>query len=156
MMAYSNLVNNMRFSWFITLRVTASMYRLPDPLHILMVPPHKLSYKRLVHSCITSYWTGHLSTKAAAMPRLLLLRTPSLSLGCGPQPVSLLMMWGLLQSNSRWLQGHIDHVTTSGIGSTTLVPAFFQDASSFLEMSHTYSRLVPFLLLPWMLPHSRL
>ena len=39
--AYRNLTNKVSAFWFHTLRSTAARYSLLDPLHILMVPPHK-------------------------------------------------------------------------------------------------------------------
>ena len=59
---------------------------MPDPMHILLVPPHKTAYKRITRSRISEYWSSKLST-ATTMPSLALLRTPSLRLSSGPHPI---------------------------------------------------------------------
>ena len=59
---------------------------MPDPLHILLVPPHKTAYKRITRSRISEYWSSKLST-ATTMPSLAPLRTPSLRLSSGPHPI---------------------------------------------------------------------
>ena len=86
-MAWHNLINKVSSSWFLTLRTMAARYSLPDPLHILLVPPNKAAYKSMVWSYISSYWSEHLSAMAATMSSLKLLKTQSLPLGQGPHPM---------------------------------------------------------------------
>ena len=78
-MAHHNLTTRVSALWFATLRKTALLYGLPDPLHILLVPPNKIPYKRLVCDKITSFWTQKLCVKAFSMPSLKIMRPISLS-----------------------------------------------------------------------------
>ena len=84
--AYHNLTNKVRVSWFLTLRKTASTYGLPDPLHLLIIPPNKAPFKSLIWSTIISYWTQKFTTKASSMPSLKLMRPLSLTISSGPHP----------------------------------------------------------------------
>ena len=86
-MAFHNLTMKVAASWFITLRKTASRYGLPDPLHILLVPPNKIPFKTYVCDKITAYWTQILHNKASTMASLRLMLPLSMSLDSGPHPI---------------------------------------------------------------------
>ena len=86
-LAVQNLTKKVSSSWFAALRKTASMYGLPDPLHILLVPPNKGLYKKMVCDSITLYWTQRISTKASTMTSLKLMRPLSIPLGSRPHPI---------------------------------------------------------------------
>ena len=45
-LAVQNLTSKVSASWFAALRKTAIIYELPDPLHILLVPPTKYLIRR--------------------------------------------------------------------------------------------------------------
>ena len=86
-MAIHNLTVKVSASWFVTLRKTASRYKLPDPLHILLVPPNKIPFKKYIYDTITAYWTQIFHNKAATMSSLKLMLPLSLSLGSRPHPI---------------------------------------------------------------------
>ena len=69
------LTNRVSAFWLLSFRATTAKYSLQGPLHIIMLPPHKASYQKLVCATIYTYWTDKLSTKASNMPRVKFFRT---------------------------------------------------------------------------------
>ena len=87
LIAVQSLTQNPKYSWFTSLRATSRRYSLPDPLHILLVPPNKVAFKSMVKKYVCDYWTIKFCQEAALLPSLSNFRPASLSLGRGPHPI---------------------------------------------------------------------
>ena len=85
--AIHTLTRKITFSWFSSLSKTAHMYHLPLPLWILLVPPSKSGFKRLVFSQITKFWASKYIEACSNFPSLKFLRPLSLPIGHGPHPL---------------------------------------------------------------------
>ena len=67
-------------SWFIRIRLLCAQYSLPAPLKILMNPPSKAVFKRLVKSKILDFWETELRTEAATKSTLIYFKPEFMSL----------------------------------------------------------------------------
>ena len=85
--ALQNLKSPPMVSWFGALRKVATRYVMPDPLQIIVDPPSKTSFRRLVRSKILTYWSIRTRRNAAKKGSHDLLKISHLPLGRGPHPL---------------------------------------------------------------------
>ena len=84
-------------SWFMRIRLLCTQYSLPSPLQILLNPPSKESFNRLVKSRILDYWETSLRSEALSKSSLCILSRhlchfPSLTQCLQPAPLTPLKL----------------------------------------------------------------
>ena len=89
------LHHSIKNSWFSQVRELCHQYSLPDPLHLMISPPPKRSFKAEVKSAIISYWRASLIAEAMPLTSLRYMRLPFLNLGRGAHP-----LWWTCNSSS--------------------------------------------------------
>ena len=89
------LHNSIKNSWFTQVRDLSLQYSLPDPLHILISPPPKNSYKTDVKTAVISFWRVFLIAQAESLPSLCYMKLSFLPLGHGAHP-----LWWTCSSSS--------------------------------------------------------
>ena len=67
-------------SWFQHIREISRKYSLPDPIHLLLYPPSKISYKKEVKLRVLDYWQQVLRKEASSLSSIKMLRTEYYSL----------------------------------------------------------------------------
>ena len=75
-------------SWFIRIRLLCNQYSLPSPLTILLDPPTKETFNKLVKSRILDYWETSLRAEAATKSSLIYFKPAFMSLN-NPHPMFL-------------------------------------------------------------------
>ena len=73
-------------SWFMRIRLLCTQYSLPSPLQILLNPPSKESFNRLVKSRILDYWETSLRSEALSKSSLVYFKPAFMSLS-KPHPM---------------------------------------------------------------------
>ena len=82
--SFFSLTNASPHSWLTMTRKLFVKYDLGDPLTLLLSPPAKEFYKRLVKTSVTSVWHTQLKTEAQKLSSLKYLHCDFLPLGRGP------------------------------------------------------------------------
>ena len=75
-------------SWFIRIRLLCKQYSLPSPLKILLSPPSKEAFNKLVKSRVLDYWETSLRAEAATKSSLIYFKPEFMSLS-NPHPMFL-------------------------------------------------------------------
>ena len=89
------------------LRDLAAVYVLPDPLQVLMSPPPKNIFKKLVRKRILDFWHKKLVKDSNSKPSLRFLQAEFLPLGSGPHPLWLSCEGSPTATRAAILEAHI-------------------------------------------------
>ena len=73
-------------SWFSSVRTICLQYSLPHPLSILVDPPSKFQFKKLVKSKVIDYWEQRLRAESGLLPSLKFFHPQYMSLA-KPHPI---------------------------------------------------------------------
>ena len=143
-----NIFNNNTISpksWFHQIRNLCLKYDLPHPATLLLYPPSKHEYKRIVKQKVINYWELSLRNEAKKLTSLEFFHPEKMSLisphpmwktaGSSPTKVSMASVQSLMISGRYRTQGLLSHwsTNTSGICKTSHSCGVVENLSHILQ-----------------------